>query len=63
VWRMESLLRISEVAKLLGISRRQIERFMASGVLPRPIKQGRGSFLAVSEVEAYIERCKETRGR
>ena len=58
---MDCLIPIKKAADLLGVSRRKIERFMASGILPRAIKQGRGSFLAQSDLAKYIEKLKSSR--
>jgi len=60
---MDCLIPIKRAADRLGISRRKIERFIAAGILPRPIKQGRGSFLAESDIDAYIQQLKMERAK
>jgi hypothetical protein len=60
---MDILIPIKKAAEFLGVSRRKVERLMAMGILLRPIKQGRGSFLAESDLVLYIERLKSARGK
>ncbi|QNN23794.1 excisionase family DNA-binding protein [Planctomycetales bacterium ZRK34] len=59
----ERLMRLSQVAEMLGVCRRTVERMIASGVLPQPVKVGRSSCLPDSEVQEYIERIKLERCR
>lgn len=61
--RIDRLLRLVRVAELLGVCRRTVERRIAEGLLPQPVKVGRASCLPESEVHAYIERIKRERGR
>ena len=57
----ERLLKLDEVGQILGVCRRSVERLIASGDLPVPVKIRRGSRLPASEVVAYIERVKKER--
>lgn len=43
-----------QAAKILGISRSGLHRFVRAGLLPRPIKLGRRSLYRVSELEQMI---------
>lgn len=52
------LLPLKEVAAKLGISRETLYRRINQGEFPRPLKQGRLSFFAVSDVEAYLGNLK-----
>lgn len=49
------LLKFDEAAKLLGVSRRTVERLIAGQFLPRPIKVGGCSRIRRSCVIDYIE--------
>jgi len=57
----ERLLKLDEVGRMLSVCRRSVERLVARGDLPRPVKIGRVSRLPASEVAAYIERVKQER--
>ncbi len=60
---IEQLIPIKRSADILGISRRKVERLVCAGELPPPIKQGRGSFFAESDLADYIERLKALRAK
>jgi predicted DNA-binding transcriptional regulator AlpA len=57
----------SQAAKLLGISRSGLHRFVRAGLLPPPIKLGRRSLYRVSEIKLGIDslaaRCRTSLGR
>ncbi len=55
----DRLLDLNEVARRLIVSRRQVYRLMAAGVLPRPRKIWRRSGLLESDVAAFLLRVKE----
>lgn len=57
----ERLVTIREAAQTLGISIRALYRLIASGELPAPLKVGRASRIAMTELHAYIERLKAER--
>ena len=47
------LVRPSEVARLLSISRTTLRRWDASGSIPRPVKVGRSAFWSVRTLESW----------
>lgn len=49
------LLSVPEAAKRLGVCRRSLERLIADGVFPRPVKLGRSSRVPVTDVERFVE--------
>lgn len=57
----ERLVTFKEAAQILGISVRGLYRLVDLRELPRALKVGRSARLALSEVNAYIERLKEKR--
>jgi len=46
------LLRFSEAAARLRVSRRTLERLIAAGTFPRPVKIGRCSLVRAADIEA-----------
>jgi excisionase family DNA binding protein len=58
---LKQLLGLDKVAKLLDVSKREVQRLIAAHELPKPIKIGRLSKLTAGEVEAYIEKLKQQR--
>jgi predicted DNA-binding transcriptional regulator AlpA len=54
------LLPLQEVAQKLSISRETLYRRINQGLFPEPIKQGRLSFYALSDVESYLGKLKRT---
>jgi excisionase family DNA binding protein len=55
------LLGLDKVAKLLDVSKREVQRLIAANELPAPIKIGRLSKLTLGDVEAFIHRLKQKR--
>jgi len=55
---MDRLIRYPEVVRLVGVSRREIERWIAAGIFPKPRKIGRVSLFFLSEIEAFMERLR-----
>ena len=53
-----SPLSVSDVdaAKLLGISRAGLHRFVRRGLLPKPVKLGRRSLYRVADLRACLDR-------
>jgi len=49
------LLTVPDAAKRLGVCRRSLERLIADGVFPRPVKLGRSSRVPVTDVERFVE--------
>ena len=54
------LLPLQEVAGMLCISRETLYRRINQGLFPEPIKQGRLSFFALSDVESYLGKLKRS---
>jgi len=50
------LLTLPQAAQRLGVCRRTLERLIAAGEFPRPLKVVGASRVLVSDVTAYIER-------
>ena len=57
----DRLMRIDDVAEVLGISRRTVWRLIAQAELPAPVKVLGSSRIAESELGQYIERLKRER--
>ena len=55
------LLSVRETARLLGISRRTLEREISRKRFPPPVKIGSKSLHHLSEVEAYIAQLRAAR--
>lgn len=51
-----------EVAQRLAISRRTLEREIARGRVPPPLKIGRASRWPAADVRSYLERLARERG-
>lgn len=54
------LIPLAEAARALCISRETLYRRINQGLLPEPIKQGRKSFFAQSDIEGYLSKLKRT---
>lgn len=52
------LLPLGEAARRLGISRETLYRWVRRGEFPEPIKQGKKSFYALSDLESHITKLK-----
>lgn len=52
------LLPLKDVAAMLGMSRETLYRRINQGAFPAPLKQGRLSFFALSDVEGYLGKLK-----
>lgn len=46
---------ISTAADLLGVSKRTLQRLIAAGEFPKPIKVGAASRLMLDDVQRYID--------
>jgi len=55
------LLTLEQAAQQLAISKRSLERLIASGEFSRPLKIGRSSRVRSEDVEAYLSRLEERR--
>ncbi len=49
---------VPDAAKMLAVSRRTLEREIASGRFPRPLKIGRSSRVSQGDVAAYLEKLR-----
>jgi len=59
---LSRMLTLDDVAALLSVSRRTIERLIAGGDLPKPVKIGASSRMPEDDVQRYIERQMRNRG-
>lgn len=50
----DRLLDLAEVAGVLGVCKRTVQRLVAAGVLPQPVRVGHGVRLFASDVDAYL---------
>ncbi|MBL9215391.1 MAG: helix-turn-helix domain-containing protein [Opitutaceae bacterium] len=57
------LLTLMEAATCLGVSRRTLERMIAEGQFPPPVKIRRSSKVLRSDVQAYLTKAVRTRPR
>lgn len=55
------LLSVKETAHRLGVSRRTLERQVANGAFPGPLKVGCKSLFFVADVEAYFAKLRAQR--
>ncbi|HRI82395.1 MAG TPA: helix-turn-helix domain-containing protein [Opitutaceae bacterium] len=56
------LLTLPAAATTLAISKRTLERLIASGEFPRPVKIGRASRVLSSDLAHYLEQLRRKRG-
>lgn len=56
------LLTLKQAAQRLAISRRTLERLIASGDFPSPLKIGRSSRVPLSDLQIYFARLLQSRG-
>jgi excisionase family DNA binding protein len=52
----ERLLGLDEAAERLGVCKRTVQRLIAGGELPEPVKVGRRSLLLASDIQAFLQR-------
>jgi excisionase family DNA binding protein len=57
------LIKKPEAARRLSICKRTLERLIASGEFPKPVKIGGGSFIPESDLKNYIEKLMGARER
>jgi excisionase family DNA binding protein len=60
--KMDRVMRLAEIARVLGICVRSVRRMIDRGELPPCVRVGRAVGLMQSEVEAYLNRMREHRG-
>ena len=56
----ERLLSLQEVAGLLSVSKRHIQRLISGGMLPQPVKVGACSRMYLSDVEGFLEHLRKS---
>jgi predicted DNA-binding transcriptional regulator AlpA len=57
----DRLINYAEVIRLVNVCKRQIQRWIASNIFPKPVIIGRVRLFSYLEVAAFIERMKERR--
>jgi predicted DNA-binding transcriptional regulator AlpA len=60
---MEALLSYTQVRSLIPLSKRDLQRRVASGCFPSPRKLGRRSLFVESEIRAFIETIKNKKAQ
>lgn len=58
---MDRLIQYSEVIHLVGVCKRQIQRWIAAGTFPKPVVVGRVRLFSLTEIMGFIEDLKEKR--
>ena len=56
------LLTLDETAQSLSISKRTLNRLIAGGTFPAPLKIGRASRIAREDIAGYLETLRRERG-
>jgi excisionase family DNA binding protein len=59
--RMDRVMRLPEIADVLGVCPRSVRRMIDRGELPPCVRVGRAVGLMESEIEAYLQRMREQR--
>jgi excisionase family DNA binding protein len=59
--KLPQLFTVSEAARHLSVCRRTLERLIAAGEFPRPLKVGRSSRVMDSDVARFLERLNRDR--
>ncbi len=59
---LDRVMRLPEIATVLGICVRSVRRMIDRGELPPCVRVGRAVGLMQSEIEAYLRRVREQRG-
>jgi excisionase family DNA binding protein len=57
----ERFIGLRELAETLDVTTRTVYRHIQSGLIPKPVKIGHSVRFPVSDLEAYIERLKQSR--
>ncbi len=57
-----SLLTLPRAAETLAISKRTLERLIAKGVFPPPVKIGRASRIPRDDITEFLEQLRRERG-
>lgn len=56
------LLTLNQTALVLAISKRTLERLIAGGAFPPPLKIGRSSRVSREDISNYLEQLRRARG-
>jgi excisionase family DNA binding protein len=59
---LDRVMRLPEIAEVLGVCVRSVRRMVDRGELPPCVRVGRAVGLMQSEIEAYLNRVREQRG-
>lgn len=57
----DRLIQYREVVELVGVCKRQIQRWISEGIFPKPVAIGRVRLFSLAEVRAFIEDQKGRR--
>jgi excisionase family DNA binding protein len=60
--KLDRVMRLPEIAGVLGVCVRSVRRMIDRGELPPCVRVGRAVGLMQSEIEAYLTRMREQRG-
>jgi excisionase family DNA binding protein len=60
--KLDRVMRLPEIARVLGVCVRSVRRMVDRGELPPCVRVGRAVGLMQSEVEAYLNRMRQQRG-
>lgn len=56
------LITLNQAASVLSVSKRTLERLIASGIFPTPLKIGRSSRVSSDDIANYLEELRRQRG-
>ncbi len=56
------LITMKQAASSLSISKRTLDRLIAAGAFPPPLKIGRASRVSLTDIANYLERLRQARG-
>ena len=56
------LVTLPEAAQMLSVSKRTLERQIAGGAFPSPMKIGRSVRVSLADISAYLLRLEQRRG-
>jgi excisionase family DNA binding protein len=59
--KMDRVMRLPEIAAILGVCVRSVRRMIDRGELPSPVRVGHAVGLMKSEIEAYLDRIQKER--
>jgi excisionase family DNA binding protein len=59
--KLDRVMRLPEIAKVLGVCVRSVRRMIDRGELPQPVRIGHAVGLMQSDIAAFLERMREQR--